>query len=135
MLDDTTLTESAAILTRLLRLFPAPHTEPYPSETALYWSHFAEGSLMLYLQPARFADLGARELLSSAASASAAGEAGVEGMGDERRGVERMNAWFQAWAREHATAALREAEAWLAAHGGFSEDGKLGLGDVSSPMR
>lgn len=74
---------------------------------------------MLYLQPARFADLGARELLASPA-----------GDGEEE-GIKRMNTWFQGWARGHAETALGEVEGWLAEHGGFGEEGKLGLGDVS----
>ncbi|GMK54569.1 hypothetical protein CspeluHIS016_0111550 [Cutaneotrichosporon spelunceum] len=83
-LDGRVLTESAAILGTFLRAFPSPATEPEPSPNSLFWSHFAEGSLMLYLQPARFATLGMRQLLRE------------DGMGGEKaRGVKAMNDWFQ----------------------------------------
>ncbi|BEI80169.1 hypothetical protein CcaverHIS002_0106980 [Cutaneotrichosporon cavernicola] len=89
-MDGKTLTESAAIL----------------------------GSLMLYLQPARFATLGMRQILK---------EDGLNR--DTTKGVKMMNDWFQNWAREHATGALGEAETWLAGHELFSGSDKLGLGD------
>ncbi|CAK9786684.1 hypothetical protein CC85DRAFT_262658 [Cutaneotrichosporon oleaginosum] len=115
-LDNTVLTESAAILSTLMRTFPTPGIEAEPSPNSLFWSHFSEGSLMLYLQPARFATLGMREVL-----------AGVSG--DTATGVKMMNDWFQAWARTHATGALGEAERWLAKHDLFSGSEQLGLGD------
>jgi glutathione S-transferase len=121
-LDDTVLTESGAILSTLMRTFPGAATEPEPSPDSLFWSHFSEGSLMLYLQPARFATLGMREVLAD------------EGLSrDTVRGVKMMNEWFQAWARKHATGALGEAERWLAGHELFSGSERLGLGDVSAP--
>lgn len=78
---------------------------------------------MLYLQPARFADLGSRELLGK--------EKGLNP--DQEKGVKMMNDWFQAWARKHATGAFGEAETWLKSHEMFSGSDKLGLGDVSAP--
>ncbi|BEI87974.1 uncharacterized protein CcaverHIS019_0106920 [Cutaneotrichosporon cavernicola] len=117
-MDGKTLTESAAILGTLLRTFPSPSTENEPSPNSLFWSHFSEGSLMLYLQPARFATLGMRQILK---------EDGLNR--DTTKGVKMMNDWFQNWAREHATGALGEAETWLAGHELFSGSDKLGLGD------
>lgn len=50
--DGRMLTESGFIVHELLAAYPSAGTEAAPSADSVFWSHFAEGSLMLHLQAA-----------------------------------------------------------------------------------
>lgn len=83
---------------------------------------------MLYLQPARFAELGARKLRAGAKPTLDLDPLKND---DERRGMEKQLAWFTAWARSSVEPALAEADAFLADNANFSGEERLGEGDVS----
>ncbi|KAL1408940.1 hypothetical protein Q8F55_005754 [Vanrija albida] len=122
-IDGAVLTESGAIVHALLARYwtPGRGLERTPSETSVFWGYFSEGTLMLHLQPARTAQLGAR-IFAADETLSAA----------ERAGTQKFYAWFQDTARGTVEPALAKVESYLAQQGpgvGFSGTAELGEGD------
>lgn len=111
-----------------MKLHPSPALQYPPSTSSTFFSHYAEATLMLYLQPARFAELGARKLRAGAKPTLDLDPLKND---DERRGMEKQLAWFTAWARSSVEPALAEADAFLADNANFSGEERLGEGDVS----
>ena len=82
VLDGETLTESGYIVHRLISLFPdTADIETTPSNNSIFWSHFAEGSMMNLLQAG--ATVGA---LSAGWQGGAFGQIGDE----EKEGIKKF---------------------------------------------
>lgn len=123
-IDGVILTESGAITHALLSRYwtPGKGLERFPSETSIFWGYFSEGTLMLHLQPARTAQLGARIFAADDSLTDA-----------ERAGTQKFYEWFQGMARSTVDPALAKVESYLSRQApgvGFSGTPELGEGDV-----
>ncbi|WOO82809.1 Glutathione S-transferase 3 [Vanrija pseudolonga] len=122
-IDGVVLTESGAITHALLSRYwtPGRGLERMPSETSIFWGYFSEGTLMLHLQPARTAQLGARIFAADDTLTAA-----------EKAGTQKFYEWFQGMARTTVDPALAKVESYLARQApgvGFSGTTELGEGD------
>lgn len=78
---------------------------------------------MLFIQPARFIQLGRRELKADTTLTP-----------EMQSGADAMNKWFQGWSAGHVQLAVDETEAFLKDHKWFSGNDNLGVGDVCLPL-
>ena len=86
-IDGENVWESGYIVYRLMGLVPdCPNVETIPSNDSVYWSHFAEGTLMSYLQNRTVVDI-----TSEAWTGGAMGNLGEEG----KDGVKQYAEWLK----------------------------------------
>jgi hypothetical protein len=107
----------------LLTRFHAPGLEAAASQDSVHWSHFAEGSLMLFLQPAF--------TLKRAAAVATGGIAGML----IAPVINRFAGWYIGMANTNITNMLAETETFLEQHTNFTGSEELGEGDVSAATR
>lgn len=114
-----TLTESAAIIYQLIsENSPPPHIERTVSRNSMFWSHFSEGSLMMYIQP--------RVVVNAVSSGAIARD-----KGGDSQGVKKLQSMMNRWADGNCAAALGQMDEFLAKHQNFTGTDQIGLGDVS----
>lgn len=120
-LDGKLLTESGYIIHALLNHpdIPVPSSlEAKSSESSIFWNHFCEGSLMMFLQPARTVSLRKRFAVGQLAE-------------NEREGAKKFADIMIKYMVEGGNNAFGEAEKFLEEHENFSGSDKFGEGDVS----
>ncbi|KAL1406805.1 bifunctional glutathione transferase/peroxidase [Vanrija albida] len=112
--DGRLLTESGFITHYLIGRYTSPNVERTPSDDSVFWSHFAEGTLLLWLQPAFVLSGGARALAKK---------------DETRAGAAALAGWFTGEAGRTVAPALQQVEEFLAAHEWFSGTDRPGQGD------
>lgn len=122
IIDGKTCTESGAIVHRLLSTHSHAGIEQNAGEDSVFWSHFAEGSLMLHLQAA---------FTASKVAAGFASYKVLYLLPFFQRGVSSFNDFLQGLGRDNIVPMLEEVEAFLSQNDNFSGTSDLGEGDVS----
>lgn len=113
------LTESGAIIFQLLSEAknPPPELETKISRDSMFWSHFSEGSLMMYIQP--------RVAVNNIAAGLVARD-----KGGDARGVKKLESIMERWAGSNRTNALKLMDNFLSKHPNFSGNEQIGQADV-----
>lgn len=122
-LDGKLLTESGFIIHALLHnpdIALPPSIEGTTSESSVFWNHFAEGSIMMFMQPARMTSLRRRGIMADTNVPEA-----------EKRGAKLLGDLMIQTCADGANAALAQAEKFLEENDNFSGSDKFGEGDVS----
>ena len=120
-IDNETLKESGSIIHTLLLRHAREGIETPPGDSSVYWSHFSEGSLMLYLVASRNSAF-LHQILTESAQTD-----------EERSGMKRHHDAMVAWAKSNVQPALEETDMFIDQKGNFTGDKDLiGEGDVSS---
>lgn len=120
-MDGKVQSESGSIVLGLLASKHVTGLEQQPSPQSIYWSHFAEGTMMLHLQPARVLGI-YTDVISKRLSPEAA------------KGARTLNDMFRSkWADHNVQLQLDAVEAYLKENKYFTGTQDIGLGDVSAP--
>lgn len=106
----------------MLSHHPSSTTESSPSPDSIFWSHFAEGSLMLHLQAA----FTASKIWEGFSAYKA-----LWLLGPFLGGVYAFNKFFQGLEKKNLQPMLDHVEEFLGGAVNFSGNDKLGEGDVS----
>ncbi|WOO84364.1 Glutathione S-transferase 3 [Vanrija pseudolonga] len=113
-IDGKLLTESGFITYYLLKHFSSPNVEASPSDASVFWSHFAEGTLLLWSQPTVVLGGGARAFAKNEST---------------KAGALALAGWYTSEAGRTIAPALQQAEEFLGEHEWFSGGDKPGQGD------
>lgn len=120
-MDGKVQSESGSIVLGLLASKYVTGLEQQPSPQSIYWSHFAEGTMMLHLQPARVLGI-YTDVMSKRLSPEAA------------KGARALNDMFRSkWADHNVQLQLDAVEAYLKENKHFTGTQDIGLGDVCAP--
>lgn len=120
--DGKKLTESGYISYYLLTRHTSPNTEAPPGDDSVFWAHYAEGTLQLWLQPAFMVAKGVEGFKKVPFYKM------LPGM---KMGAGAFGGWFAGVADKNIEQALGEVEEFLVANEWFSGLDKPGQGDVS----